>query len=72
MSRTYEVPSKPWWQSKTVWANVLALVAAVAVEMQGWEFMPPGWETGLAGVVAVVNLGLRTITKEPISLKAEK
>jgi hypothetical protein len=59
--------SKPWYASKTIWANLIALVAALATAA--------GLDLGLdaetqativAGVMAVVNVALRVVTARPI------
>jgi hypothetical protein len=59
--------TKPWYASKTIWANLVALVAALATAA--------GLDLGLdteaqativAGVIAVVNVGLRLVTARPI------
>lgn len=58
---------KPLWQSKTFWANLIALVATIGTAN--------GFDLGLdaeaqaqilAGVMAVVNIGLRLVTNKAI------
>lgn len=54
---------KAWYQSKTLWANLGALVAAVGLAMEGEGFnfallFPAG--------MALVNVFLRLITKSAI------
>ena len=58
---------KPFWASKTLWANVLAFAAVLATTF--------GVDLGLdevtqlalvGGIMAVVNIVLRFVTKEPI------
>lgn len=65
--------SKHILQSKTFWANVLGLIAMVATSA--------GLDLGLtaeaqasivAGILAVVNIVLRLVTREPVRVKAEK
>ncbi len=56
-------PAKPWYASKTVWVQALALVATVAQAQWGWV-APPEYEA--AGLL-VVNLILRAITRQPIA-----
>lgn len=53
---------KKWWLSKTVWVNALALVALVAQMQTGFVFSPEMQ----AFVLSMINLGLRTITREEI------
>jgi hypothetical protein len=50
---------KPWYKSKTVWANVLALIIALGVDLQ---------EQDVVAILAVINLVLRIITKEGLTL----
>ncbi|HSW63102.1 MAG TPA: hypothetical protein VLH56_07325 [Dissulfurispiraceae bacterium] len=48
---------KKWWKSKTVWANILALVVAFGIDLREQE---------IVAILAVINLVLRAITKEEI------
>ncbi len=59
---------KPFWASKTLWANVVAFVAVLATTL--------GVDLGLdaesqlalvGGIMAVVNIVLRFVTTEPIA-----
>ena len=59
--------SKPWYASKTIWANAITLIATVSVSF--------GFDLGLTeavraeivvGVLAVVNLVLRLMTTQPV------
>jgi len=53
---------KKWYLSKTVWANIIALVGLIAQTQTGFVFTPESQ----AVVLTLLNLGLRTITKEEI------
>lgn len=53
---------KKWYTSKTVWVNGLAIVGFALQAQFGFVFTP---ETQ-AFVLSLVNLGLRTVTKEEI------
>jgi len=57
---------KPWYSSKTVWFNVLALVVAVAATFGYSGELPAHWAQLVPAIVAGVNLLLRWITKQPI------
>lgn len=48
---------KKFWQSKTFWANVLALAITLGVELDTEQ---------TTAILAVVNILLRFITKEEI------
>lgn len=52
---------KAWYQSKTLWANVVALLGLSA---QMWAGVSTDeWVVIEAGVLAVVNVALRLVTK---------
>ena len=54
---------KNWIYSKTIWVNVFALGAALAQAKYGWVVNP---ETE-ASFLAIVNVVLRSITKQGIT-----
>lgn len=60
---------KPWYLSKTVWFNVLALLVMVASSFGYGGELPEGWEKGGEFVIVMVNLFLRFVTKTPVMLK---
>lgn len=53
---------KAFWESKTLWVNILAVVA-LAVQAQSTFVFDANMQTGL---LCLVNIGLRTITKDEI------
>lgn len=53
---------KTWWKSRTVVVNILALVALLVKNLAGFEVSAEE----SAGILAVVNLILRAVTKEPL------
>jgi len=62
--------SKPFWASKTLWANIVALVAVLTASF--------GFDLGLdaetqtavvAAIMTVVNIVMRLVTKGPVTLK---
>lgn len=58
---------KRFYQSKTFWFNVLALVATVAGSFGYADFQPsPELANYALVVVTIINVALRFITKEPI------
>jgi hypothetical protein len=64
------MPSKPWWQSKTLWFNILSIVGvalAAVLQSAGDLHIPASWIAVLTVVVAVVNMVLRLVTSQPIS-----
>lgn len=56
------VTPAPWWSSKTLWVNALAMVALVAQNAFG--FVMDGEVQGALLILA--NLVLRLITKAPL------
>jgi hypothetical protein len=53
---------KKWYQSKTLWANAVSILA-VLVQLK-YGYVVPVELQGIA--LGVVNIGLRAITKEEI------
>lgn len=67
--------SKPIWESKTFWANVIAFSVAalgVVLDMSDALALPDKWEVYLTLAVALMNVGLRFITSQPVSLRGGK
>ncbi len=58
---------KPWYESRTIWANAIAGTAAISVAF-GFDLglTPEVQSSIVAGVLAVVNVILRMITKTGI------
>ena len=59
--------AKHWFMSKTLWANALAMIAAVtgAVGMD-LGLTPEVQAQIVVGIMAVVNIFLRIVTKSPV------
>lgn len=59
--------AKKWYHSKTVWVNVLTIIASVATTLNEWLTAGDFSAAGISLlVIALANLGLRFITSEPI------
>jgi len=59
--------SKPWYASKTLWVNAIAGIAAMAGAFGLDLGLTPETQTSLvAGILAVVNIILRLVTKQPV------
>lgn len=56
------VDTKKFWESKTLWVNIIAMVALVIQAKYGFIIAP---EEQAAGLV-LINLVLRAITKKPL------
>ncbi len=62
--------SKPFYQSKTFWFNILAGVIAIAGIFGFASFEPSSEVLEVIGViVAAVNIVLRYVTTKPVTLK---
>lgn len=57
---TDEIEKKEWYKSKTVWINVIMLVALIAQAQAGFVVSPEEQ----MGILAVINLILRIITTQ--------
>ncbi len=59
--------NKPWYTSKTLWANILAGIATLSVAF-GFDLglTPETQVTIIGGFMAVLNIVLRLVTNQPI------
>jgi hypothetical protein len=60
---------KNWWESKTVWINIITFLVAMLVLVTGPDFpvqLPAEIAKYLLGGVALLNLAIRFVTTEPI------
>ena len=60
--------AKPFWASKTMWANVIALGALVGARF-GLEITQAAQGEIVAAVLAVVNIALRFVTDKPVRVR---
>lgn len=61
--------SKPFWASKTLWVNVIAGAVAVGTAFGVNLGLDAETQTALVGgVMAVVNIILRFMTKAPVTV----
>ena len=59
--------SKPFWASKTLWVNAIALVAAVTGAFGMDLGLDPETQTAMVGAaMSVVNIVLRFMTKSAV------
>lgn len=62
--------TKPFWASKTLWVNAIAMVAAVSGAFGVDLGLDPETQTAIVGgVMAVVNIVLRLTTDKAVSVK---
>lgn len=55
---------KKWWESKTLWVNILAIAGMIAQGQTGTWLADP---TTQAQALAVINLILRVVTKAKVT-----
>jgi len=58
--------TKPWYYSKTLWVNFIALLALLIQAMSGFVVAPEEQ----AAIIVVINLILRAITKQGLSVRS--
>jgi len=59
--------AKPFWASKTLWVNFIAVVAAVAGAFGLDLGLEPDTQVAYVGaIMGVVNIILRVVTKAPL------
>jgi len=61
------VDNKPFYFSKTLWFNLLAVAVFAASQFGFMDFAPDADLLALAA--AVLNLVLRFVTKQPVALR---
>ena len=63
------VGAKPWWRSKTIWANILPVVLAILALMADDQLIAkhPQAVSAVLLAIGMVNIVLRSITNQPIS-----
>ena len=60
--------TKPWWTSKTLWTNAVMLVITVSTAFGIDLGLDPEAQVAIiGGVMAVVNIILRIVTKTAVS-----
>lgn len=61
---------KPWWESKTIWLNVVVGILATADALTGAlkPILPPDIMGGIVTGLAIANVALRAMTGQPVSL----
>lgn len=61
--------TKKWYESKTLWVNLLAGIAAITGAFGIDIGLTPEVQTTIVtGVMALVNIALRVVTKQPVSI----
>ena len=63
----FEMTAKKWYESKTLWFNVMAVIVLVAGVFGYTGELSGDWAEAGGIILAVVNLVLRIVTKQPVS-----
>lgn len=58
--------AKRWWESKTLWFNVIACVLVAVQALDGAAWLDPKLQ---GAIIALCNVALRIITNQPIEIK---
>lgn len=61
---------KRWWESKTIWANLLAIVSGFLEALTDWIESIGAPNGSLVAIVGVLNVVLRFLTSQPIRGKS--
>jgi hypothetical protein len=65
--------SKPFYKSKTFWFNVVAVLVLILGQFGYEGVISPEYQgyvdAFVPAIIAIVNLGLRLITKQPVSIR---
>ena len=62
----YKMESKKFWKSKTLWVNLVAVIAIVLNSIYGIELDAETQAALATGVLAIINIILRMFTNQPI------
>ncbi len=60
---------KKWYKSRTLWLNILAILAFVVQTLEGQAWFPPLYQVLILGIL---NMIVRMITTQPIELSLLK
>ncbi len=62
--------SKPFWASKTLWVNVVAIIAAITGALNVDLGLDPETQVAVVGgIMGAVNVALRFVTKSGVTVK---
>ena len=60
--------AKSFWKSKTLWTNVIAMFGLILADRYGVTLSAES----VGGILALINIILRIVTKEPIVWNTNK
>lgn len=59
---------KPWYQSKTIIAGIIIVLATIAAQAAGWTFVSKEVAQVIVSLEAVLFVILRLVTNQPVDL----
>ena len=68
MSEVKEQKQKEWWKSKTIWVNIIAIVALIVQSQFGYVLQP---EEQIM-ILTMINIVLRAITNAELEWKIKE
>jgi len=61
---------KPWYKSKMIWANIIAVAVAILASLGTFPgLLPAEFSPWVLFVIGALNIVLRFLTNEPITTK---
>ena len=57
---------KPFWKSKTLWVNIIAIAGILLYNQYGIDLDAETQAAAVTSVLAVINIILRIFTSQPI------
>lgn len=71
LTPTVVVDAKPWWQSITIWINILGIIVMILTGILELEFLAsiPNLQAWILGILGVLNVILRVMkTVAPVTV----
>lgn len=65
------VQAKPFWMSRVLWFNALAIAALVLTELSSSAELPQAVARWTGVALGAVNIVLRTMTNQPVSASSD-
>ena len=59
---------KPFWASKTLWVNVIVVIASITGALGLFDLTPELQATIIGVVMGIVNIALRFVTDKKVSM----
>lgn len=66
------VDTKHWWESKTIWLNVIGGIIEILSATEFMNIIPQAWASYIALAIFIGNLILRLISTSPIGIAATR